>query len=102
MTSFDRIATLTVGHDIPTGGSWDPAVVRTYILGAMQRHGIDGGTILEGTGVWQGDTETCTVLQVWCTGADMDRIMAAGQDIRSTLRQDAVGLTVTSATVQLL
>jgi hypothetical protein len=61
---------------------------------------FSGATVLHGSGVWQGQAEPATVIEVIGTSADVQRIADLAGDIRETWKQESV--LVTWSDVQVL
>ncbi len=54
---------------------------------------FDGATLYNGVGLWQGDTEYSTVIEIIGSRADANKIQALANEIRTTNYQQAVLVT---------
>ncbi len=67
----------------------------------LERHGIDGATIYETTGLWQGKSEASIVIEI--IGHDSQdvraRVFALKDDIKRENNQESVLLTISQAEV---
>ena len=63
-------------------------VNRPRIEAIIAQHGIDGYSMLTGTGYWKGQRELALILEF--VGANQETIRASAQEIRTANNQDAV------------
>lgn len=69
---------------------------------SLADHGFDGATVLEGTGVWQGETEDCTVIEIWARRSQEANVRSLAKDLQERHKQEAIGLVRLAADVSLI
>lgn len=91
--------TLHIGHNVNGEPAHTAEDVRRAVLGTLSGYGIGGAAIATGYGVWQGDVEECTIVQILWTSRKSHAIDAAATELRGTLSQQEILHTVHGTSV---
>lgn len=93
-----RKFTLYVGHKTKERVILHSAYVASVIRDLLKAHSVDGCTMWEASGVWQGKAEPTTVVEVIVGDDDWlvieSRLLAVCRALNTKLQQECIGFSV--------
>lgn len=80
----------------------EETALEASLLLSLASAGFDGATVTPATGVWQGETEDCTVIEIWARRSQEANVRSLAKDLQERHKQEAIGLVRLAAEISLI
>lgn len=79
-----------VGCNYENGG-FSRDTVKSYITDEMKNNGLNGGTIFDGVGIWQGETENTEIVEIYGSVKLWKSVKKLCKALKKDLNQYSIG-----------